>query len=145
MPPLASWAIRYAASLDGVKMVLRYVSLEQMEDNLSYMKNFVPSPKAEYETVGKVVGIINSSIAIPCTACQYCVKDCPKQFPFPPILPCITQKSRITSTLGSHRGLLCQPGLPRQRNQRLHQMRKMRISLSSASAHPELLQDVARG
>ena len=39
----ASYAIRYAASFDGIFMVLSGMStLEQMQDNVSYMKEFHP-------------------------------------------------------------------------------------------------------
>ena len=72
----ASWAIRWAASLDNVKMVLSGMSSpEQMADNLSFMGNFRPLTESEKITVDNVVRIINDNIAIPCTACSYCWKS----------------------------------------------------------------------
>lgn len=76
---LASWAIRFAASLDGVITVLSGMSsLEQMEDNLCYMKGFTPLSDAERETVRKAQETLQSIPVIPCTSCNYCAKVCPQ-------------------------------------------------------------------
>lgn len=74
----ASWAIRFAASLEGVITVLSGMStLEQMEDNLSYMRNFTPLSAEERTVIQEAQKALDSIPLIPCTTCNYCAKVCP--------------------------------------------------------------------
>jgi len=81
---IPSWAIRFAASLENVMVVLSGMSsVEQMRDNISFMKNFQPLTKEETEATRKVADLINGQIAVPCTACSYCTEGCPMHIAIP--------------------------------------------------------------
>lgn len=75
----ASWALRFAANLDGVITVLSGMSdLAQMRDNLSHMKDFTCLTKEELSTLSLAQEALRKIPLIPCTTCNYCAKVCPK-------------------------------------------------------------------
>lgn len=75
----ASWAVRFAADLEGLITVLSGMSsVEQMQDNLSYMKDFAGLTDAEKDTLEKAREELNRIPLIPCTVCNYCAKVCPE-------------------------------------------------------------------
>ncbi len=82
----ASWAIRFVAGLDGIHTVLSGMSnLDQMRDNVSFMRDFQPLSAEERAVLREVQQIMHESSIIPCTNCRYCVKGCPQQIPIPEI------------------------------------------------------------
>lgn len=75
---VASWAIRFAAHLEGIITVLSGMSnVEQMQDNLSYMKDFKGLTAAEEATLKQAQEALAKIPLIPCTTCNYCAKVCP--------------------------------------------------------------------
>lgn len=89
----ASYAIRFAAGFEGIKMVLSGMSdISQMEDNLSFMKDFKPLDERENAAIKRVCEIFKSLHTIQCTACRYCVAGCPKNIIIPDCFSCLNTK-----------------------------------------------------
>ncbi|MEF2837181.1 MAG: aldo/keto reductase [Oscillospiraceae bacterium] len=89
----ASYAIRFAAGFEGVMMVLSGMStIEQMQDNLSYMKDFQPLQEEEQAALKKVCAIFRNQNLIPCTACRYCTEVCPQEIPIPELFAAMNSK-----------------------------------------------------
>ncbi len=81
---IASWAIRFAASLDGVITVLSGMSsLDQMNDNISYMRDFKPLSPEEDKIVMQAADILANTPTVPCTSCKYCTEGCPASINIP--------------------------------------------------------------
>ena len=81
---VASWAIRFAASQEGVFMVLSGMSnMEQLNDNMSYMEHFAPMTDEELALLPEAVKAIYEDVAVACTGCRYCVEECPKNIEIP--------------------------------------------------------------
>ena len=80
----ASWAIRFAASLPEVEVVLSGMSdMAQVADNTGFMADFRPLTKEETALLAKVAEILSALPAVECTACRYCVAGCPRDIPIP--------------------------------------------------------------
>lgn len=91
----ASYAIRFAASQEGIRLVLSGMSdMAQMKDNVSYMKDFKPLTETEMGAVARVTAIFKGLDMIPCTACHYCVEEnhCPMSIKIPEIFACYNRK-----------------------------------------------------
>jgi len=75
----ASWALRFAADLDGLVTVLSGMSTyEQMEDNLKTMKDFRHFNDSQRETLQNAVAELKKIPLIQCTSCNYCATVCPQ-------------------------------------------------------------------
>ena len=86
----ASYAIRFAASFEGVAMVLSGMGdMHMMRDNLSYMTDFKPLDEKEWRAIEEVCAIFRSQDLIPCTDCKYCMECCPMHIPIPALFACM--------------------------------------------------------
>ena len=99
----ASYAIRFAASYEGVFMVLSGMgNMDMMLDNLSYMEDFKPLTEEEYSAVWKVCDIFKLQKQISCTACRYCMEVCPKQIEIPTLFACMNDKTAFNDWNSSY-------------------------------------------
>lgn len=76
----------------GISFHDRADVLEQMEDNISYMKDFRPLSETEKKAIDRVREIFQSKNLIQCTACRYCTAGCPKQISIPDLFACMNAK-----------------------------------------------------
>ena len=99
---VASWALRFAASQEGVFRVLSGMnSLNQVEDNAATFSDFKPLSAEEYAVIAKVTGIINANTAVGCTACGYCTHGCPESIAIPEYFSLYNSIMRTTGSFSS--------------------------------------------
>lgn len=99
---LASWAFRFAASLDGVIAVLSGMnSMEQMEDNITTFKNLKPLSENDMKVIKEAVNVLKSIPRVPCTACNYCVEQCPENINIPALMNLYSNYLVYNSTANS--------------------------------------------
>lgn len=80
----AGWALRYAASQEGVICALSGMStIAQVEDNVSFMADFEPMGEAELAVIARAQELLAACEQIACTACHYCTEGCPVGIPIP--------------------------------------------------------------
>lgn len=83
---VASWALRFVASLEGVTTVLSGMSNEeQMNDNLKTFSHFEPLSEQEQELIWKAAELLHKMPTVPCTECRYCMDGCPMGIAIPDI------------------------------------------------------------
>lgn len=92
---VASWALRYVGSLDGVVTILSGMSTEeQMEDNIKTFTNFEPLTDGEMKIIDEVTEEILRIPQIGCTACKYCTDGCPMKISIPDVFRTINTLRR---------------------------------------------------
>lgn len=81
---IANWALRFAASQENVSVVLSGMSnLEQMKENCETFKNFEKITTQDHKFLMKMANEIKKTLAIDCSFCNYCLKDCEMNIPIP--------------------------------------------------------------
>ncbi len=92
---VASWALRYVASLPGVMTTLSGMSTEeQMDDNIRTFTDFEPIASDEMKIIDEVTDEILSIPQIGCTACKYCTDGCPMHISIPDVFRAINTLRR---------------------------------------------------
>lgn len=91
----ASYAIRFAAGFEGMMMVLSGMStLEQVEDNVSFMKDFTPLDDRERKAVERVSALFRNQGLVECTGCRYCTEVCPQGIAVPELFAALNAHRR---------------------------------------------------
>lgn len=78
------WALRFAAGLENVRMVLSGMSdPAQLEENTAALEDPRPLNAEEQAALEQAAQLLRRGLSVPCTACRYCVDGCPKHIEIP--------------------------------------------------------------
>lgn len=91
---IPAWAFRFLQSIKGVTMVLSGMSdLEQLRKNINTFKEEKPLNENEFDVLQKIAENMVKKVALPCTACRYCISHCPKKLDIPFLLSLYNEHS----------------------------------------------------
>ncbi|MBD5154688.1 MAG: aldo/keto reductase [Oscillibacter sp.] len=98
----ASWALRFAASQEGIVRVLSGMNdMEQVLDNCKTFRDFKPLTEEETAVINEVRKIIEANTAVACTGCAYCTHGCPKNIAIPQYFALLNSAARTTGSFSS--------------------------------------------
>lgn len=81
---IASFALRFCASLEHVKIVLSGMNkMEDLLDNCNTFENFEVLNDEESKFLENIALKLKESVAVPCSECGYCIDACPEMIPIP--------------------------------------------------------------
>ncbi len=84
---IPAWAFRFLQSIPEVTVVLSGMSsLPQLKENIETFGTDKPLNETEMETLLSIADGMVKKIALPCTACHYCVSHCPQELDIPGLL-----------------------------------------------------------
>ena len=107
----ASLALRFAAEDENVVMVLSGVTtMEQMQENVSFMKDLKPLSDEAHAALQTVHDQIRALHLIECTACRYCTEGCPMQINIPGIFRCLNERTKFPGKQSSRYGWVTSKG-----------------------------------
>ena len=82
-----AWAFRFLQSLPSVTVVLSGMSdMTQMQENIRTFEEDKSLNDGEMKALLQMADEMVSKIALPCTACHYCVSHCPQELDIPGLL-----------------------------------------------------------
>jgi len=95
---LAEWAFRYIQSLPNIGVTLSGMSnMEQLEENIRIFEDERPLNEKEIAILYEIADILKE--CTPCTACGYCLSECPKKLDIPHLM---TLYNELVYTDGKH-------------------------------------------
>ena len=99
----AELALRFAASPEHMLVVLSGMSnIDQMLDNISFMKDFKPIDEEEFKLTQEIASLVGAENMIRCTSCRYCVKGCPMGILIPDLFGCLNSKQHFGNWMANH-------------------------------------------
>ncbi|MCF0121267.1 MAG: aldo/keto reductase, partial [Oscillospiraceae bacterium] len=99
---VASWAIRFAATREGLITALSGMnSMEQVLDNTDTVTTSGPFSEEELEVLKNATEKFRSIPRIPCTGCRYCVENCPMKIKIPELMEVYNSYLVYNTTLNS--------------------------------------------
>ena len=99
--PAAEWALRFAMNTEGlITMLSGMRTVEDVQRNIAVMKSLTPLTTKELETLDRARKKLAENATLPCTSCQYCMKQCPIGMNIAGIMDCLNRNALYGGSSG---------------------------------------------